>query len=207
MISRIRGKLVSITEGRVELKCGFITYEIMIPGYLLPELTSQIDETVEFFTLEYLENASANQPIPRMLGFGSEAERDFFELLTQVPGIGIRTALRALKIHPSRLAEFIESRQPAMLAELPGIGKKSAERIINELKDKVSCFISAEVARPSVMSEEEMTAVSVLMGLGLRRGEAEELIRRVKGRGAKTSDELVQIALKERGKKTAEVLR
>lgn len=210
MISRIRGKLISAGEGRAELKCGFITYQLMIPGYLEADLAGQMDEAVEFFTMEYLENAGGNQPIPRLVGFGAETEREFFELLIQVPGIGVRTALRTLKIHPARFAQMIDSGEPAMLAELPGIGKKSAERIIGELKDKVGRFVSPEAVRSRLggaLDEEDLTAVSVLIGLGLRRGEAEELVRKVKARGVKSSDELVQIALKERGRKTAEVVR
>ena len=210
MISRIRGKLISAGDGWAELKCGFITYEVMIPGYLEPDLAGQMDEMVEFFTIEYLENASGSQPIPRLVGFGSEMEREFFELLIQVPGIGVRTALRALKIYPSRFAQIVDSEEKAMLAELPGIGKKSAERIISELRGKMDQFLSEEALKSRLagtLGEEEMTAVSVLIGLGLRRSEAEELVRKVKGRGIKQSDELVQIALKERGRKTTEVKR
>jgi len=210
LISRIRGKLVSVSQGRVELKCGFLTYELMVPLYLESVLASQIGEMVEFFTLEYLENASGNQAIPRLIGFGSESEREFFELLIEVPGIGVRTALKALKLDPGRFAQIIDSQEPAMLAELPGIGKKTAEMIITKLKDKVAGFISPEAISPGVggaLGEDEMTAVSVLMGLGLRRGEAEELVRKVKARGVKSSDELIQVALKERGRKTAEVVR
>lgn len=207
MISRIRGKLVSAGAGRAELKCGFVTYELMIPGYLEADLVGRMEETAEFFTMEYLENASGNQPIPRLVGFGSGAEREFFELLIQVPGIGVRTALRALKIHPARFAQIIDAGEPAMLTELPGIGKKSAERIIAELRDKAARFVSPEAIRPSALGEDDLTAVSALIGLGLRRGEAEELVRKAKARGMKSSGELVQIALKERGRKTAEVVR
>jgi Holliday junction DNA helicase RuvA len=169
-----------------------------------------MDEAVEFFTMEYLENAGGSQPIPRLVGFGSEMERDFFELLIQVPGIGVRTALRTLKIYPSRFAQILARGEAGMLAELPGIGKKSAERIISELRGKMDQFLSEEAIRSRVggaLGEEEVTAVSVLIGLGLRRGEAEELVRKMKARGIKESDELVQVALKERGRKTTEVRR
>lgn len=205
MISRIRGKLLSLADGKAEIRCGFFSYEIMIPGYLEAQLTGLIDEPVEFFTLEYLETVNQNQLIPRLIGFRSPAERDFFELLIQVPGIGVRTGLRALKIAPEQFARFIDSREPAMLAELPGIGKKTAERIISELKDKINQFLAPTALRSPDLAEEEMTAISVLIGLGLRRGEAEELVRRVKSQGKKSSEELVQLALKERGRRTAEV--
>ncbi len=207
MISRIRGKLISAGESRAELKCGFVTYELMIPGYLAAELASQLDKPVEFFTLEYLEGAGGNQPIPRMVGFGSETEREFFETLISVPGIGVRTGLRALQIHPSRFAQIIDANEPALLAELPGIGKRSAERIIGELKDKVGKFVSGAGERPMALGEEELTAVAVLIGLGLRRGEAEGIVKKLKARGIKESDELVQTALRERGRKAAEVVR
>lgn len=207
MISRIRGKLVSLGEGRAELKCGLIYYEVMVPGYLEPDLAGRMEEPVEFYTLDFLEGAGGNQPIPRLVGFGSEQEREFFELLLKVPGMGIKTSLRVLKVRPSRFAEMVESGDTAMLSELPGIGKKSAERIVSELKGRLSAFVSPEALRPMALGEDEVTAVSILESLGLRRLEAEELVKKLKSQGITRSDELVQSALKARGKRGTEVLR
>jgi holliday junction DNA helicase RuvA len=207
MISRIRGKLVSLEEGRAELKCGFLTYEVMVPGYLEAGLASEMDQPVEFCTMEFLENASSNQATPRLVGFGNEMERKFFEQLLKVPGMGVRTCLRVLKIAPGRFAQIIESGETGLLTELPGIGKKSAERILAELKGKLGEFLAPGAMRPASLGEEEMTAVSMLMTLGLRRSEAEELVRKMKSRGISTSQELVQTALKERGRRSSEAVR
>jgi holliday junction DNA helicase RuvA len=207
VISRIRGKLVSLSEGRAELKCGLVHYEVMVPGYLESELEARLDQPVEFFTLDYLEGSQGAQQIPRLVGFGSEQERKFFEFLLKVPGMGIRTSLRVLKISPSRFAQIIESGEPAMLAELPGIGKKTAERIIAELKGKLGPFLSAEALRPMALGEDEITAVSVLVNLGIRPIEAEELVKKVRATGVSSRNDLVAGALKERGRKTTEVVR
>ena len=208
MISRLRGKLVSVGEGRAELRAGFITYEVFIPSYLEAELRPEQEQAVELFILEFLENFSPNQFTPRLVGFGSELEREFFELLLRVPGMGVRSALKVLKIRPEKLAELIASQNISLLAELPGLGKKSAERLVSELKNQVEKFLKEKpgVGRVS-LGEEEIVAVEILVELGLRRGEAEMLVRRLRSRGVSGTDQLVQQALRERGKKTAEVRR
>ena len=94
-----------------------------------------------------------------------------------------------------------------MLSELPGIGKKSAERIIAELRGKLEQFVSAEALRPMAMGEDEITAVSVLVNLGIRRMEAEELVKKVRAKGVSSRNDLVSGALKERGRKSTEVIR
>jgi len=208
LISRIRGKLVSVDSGKLELRCGFITYEVLIPGYLEKDLQNELDQVLELFVLEFLENTQSNQSIPRLIGFGSELEREFFEQLLRVPGMGIRTALKAMQIPPEKMAEIIASQNASMLAELPGLGKKSAERIISELKNQVERFLTEKPSAARVtLGNEELTAIEVLINLGLRRGEAEALVRKAKSKGISTSEELVQDALRERGRKTAEVRR
>lgn len=207
MISRVRGRLVSLSEGKAELKCGLIYYEVMIPGYLEAELAGQMDKQVEFFTIDYLEGASGSQQSPRLAGFGSEDERRFFELLLKVPGMGMKTSLKALSVAPAKLAQMIESGRPEMLAELPGIGKKSAERIIAELRGKLDGFISPEAMRPMALGEDEVTAATILESLGLRRFEAEEWVRKARSKGITSRDELVAAVLRERGRRSAEVKR
>ncbi len=207
MISRIRGRLVGFGQGRAELKCGLLYYELLVPGYLEPELASRMDQQAEFFTIDYLEGASGSQQTPRLAGFGSEKERDFFEFLLKVPGMGMKTALKALSIHPSKFAQLVESGRPEMLAELPGIGKKSAERIIAELHGKLEQFIAPDALKPMALGEDEVTAVTILEGLGIRRFEAEEWVKKARSRGIRSRDELVQVVLRERGKRAAEVKR
>jgi len=207
LISRIRGRLVSLSEGKAELKCGLIHYEVLVPGYLEAELAPQIEQTVEFFTLDFLEGAAGSQQTPRLVGFASDQERKFFEQLLKVPGMGVKTSLRVLKIAPSRFARIVESGEASMLSELPGIGKKSAERIIAELRGKLEQFVSAEALRPMALGEDEITAVSVLVNLGIRRMEAEELVKKVRAKGVSSRNDLVSGALKERGRKTTEVIR
>ena len=208
MISRLRGKLISLGDGRAELRCGFITYQIFLPSYLEAELSTEFEQVIELYIFEFLENPSQNQYIPGLVGFGSELEREFFELLLRVPGMGVKSALKVLKLRPEKLAELIASQNISLLAELPGLGKKTAERMVSELKNQMDRFLKEkpEVARVS-LGEEEIMAVEILVDLGLRRGEAETLVRRARSRGVSGTDQLVQEALRERGRKTAEVRR
>jgi len=207
LISRIRGKLISVSENRAEIKAGLITYEVLVPGYLETELKQELEQVIELFTLEYLENLASNQPVPKLVGFGSELEREFFEQLLKVPGIGIKTGLRAMKLSPGKMAEMIERGEAKFLAELPGLGRKSAERIVGEMKGKLERFITSASLPAMALGEDDMTAVSVLVNLGLRRSEAEELVKKARARGVSGSDELVQTALRERGRRGAEVIR
>jgi len=141
VISRIAGEVVRVDDGAAEIRAGGIVYEVLIPAADEERLRGQVGETVEFHTLHYLEGQGQGSSFwPRLVGFRSPLERDFFELFTTVKGIGNRKALRALQMPFGMVAELIARRDVAMLTTLPEIGRKTAESIVVELKGKVERF-------------------------------------------------------------------
>jgi holliday junction DNA helicase RuvA len=204
MICRITGRLEGV-EGLaalVALSGGEIVREVLVPAYLAPGLTGRIGQTVTLHTREYLESHNQGASfVPRLVGFERVADREFFELLTTVKGIGNRKALRALAEEPRVIARAIASRDARALQRLPEIGKRLAETVIAELVGKVDEFVGDEgpiretpPAGPLGSAAEE--AIAALITLGEARQVAEVRVRRAVDRGGATSAEaLVAAAL------------
>lgn len=142
MICRIQGQLVAVRDGTAELRVGNLTYEVLVPAADSMLLATRVGEEVEFHTLHYLEGQGQGSSFwPRLIGFRSPMDRDFFELFTTVKGIGNRRALRALQLPFGRVAEAIAMRDHGTLQSLPEIGRRTAEAICVELKGKVDRFV------------------------------------------------------------------
>lgn len=201
MIARITGTLLSLdgTANAVLLEVGDIAYEVMVPGYSVSDLSQKINRSVTLFCLEYHEgSASGSNFVPRLVGFPQAQDKAFFQRFISVKGIGIRKALRALARPLADIAYSIEQGDTKMLITLPEIGKRTAEQIIAELKGKMEDFAIAAVHPAGVVrkarSEIEQEAIDILIQLGERADQAENLIERVmRGRDdIKTTDAIVQ---------------
>ena len=141
VIAAIEGELISVGGQSALIRSGAMTYEVLIPAADAPALAGVIGSNVNFVTLHYLESQGQGSSFwPRLIGFQSVSDRDFFELLTSVKGIGNRKALRALQRSFADIAAMIEQKDFAALQSLPEIGRKTAETIVVELKDKVARF-------------------------------------------------------------------
>lgn len=152
MLSRITGVLESLesppsTAGVVvpEGQPG-LGYEVLLPGYLADSLRIRLEGGsalgVTLFVLEYLESLNQGASfVPRLIGFGSAREREFFQLMTSVKGLGNKRALRAMAVVPGVIARAIAERDSRRLQGLPEIGPKLAELIVHELKGKVDGFV------------------------------------------------------------------
>ncbi len=186
MIARISGLLLELdTEvGTALIEAGPLAYEVMIPAYLISDLSSQLGREIVLHCLEYYEGSSmGGNLIPRIVGFAHAEDKSFFRRFITVKGIGPRKALRALSRSLSDIAAFIENGDTKMLSTLPEIGKRTAEHIIAELKGKVTDFALAgggAVVRATQkpLTGIEIEALEILLQLGERRNEAEELISR-----------------------------
>ena len=207
VIAAIEGELISVGGQSALIRSGAMTYEVLIPAADAPSLAGAIGSTVNFVTLHYLESQGQGSSFwPRLIGFQSVSDRDFFELLTSVKGIGNRKALRALQRSFADIAAMIEQKDFAALQSLPEIGRKTAETIVVELKDKVSRFTagatnSARVGGAVKMSGAVADALVVLMQLGEPRVVAERLVERaalVVGKSA-AADAIVAAALQLKG--------
>ena len=142
MISRIEGELVGVADGRAELRCGDLTYTLLVPAADEEDLLERVGSRIRIHTLYYLEaQGQGSSFIPRLIGFPTADARAFFELLTTVKGLGARKALRAMSLPYTSIAEAIACRDNGLLVALPEIGKRTAETIIAELNGKVDRFI------------------------------------------------------------------
>jgi Holliday junction DNA helicase RuvA len=188
MISRMTGRLERLCEGAalMDLGSGFC-YEVHVPACDVERLERLAGQDVTLHTIHYLEGDPARgNLLPRLVGFLSETDREFFRVFITVKGIGIRKALRALARPMSEIAAAIVAKDVRALKDLPEIGPRMAERLATELADKVAAY--AGQAMPAAggaagpaerMSEPAREAVSVLVQLGERRNDAVALVDRV----------------------------
>ncbi len=180
MIAQIEGQLITLHTESCLVKVGAVSYEVMLPGYCVDALSGKVGEDITLCTMEYYEGSlGGGNLIPRMVGFLSTAERDFFGKYTSVKGIGIKKGLRSLCLPVGSIATAIESGDEKMLLTLPGIGTRMAQQIIAELKGKLMDF--AEQAQMSSKSEAgfkpfQLEALEILIAWGEKRAEAIELV-------------------------------
>ncbi len=142
MITKITGKLVALGGQDATLEVGAFEYQVLVPEFVRRRLQSQHEETVSLRTIQYLEGnpQKGGRMTPRMIGFLSDAEREFFELICSVDGVGVRKALTAM-VRPVRdVAAAIEEQDVKFLATLPGVGPAVAERIVAKLRRKMTRF-------------------------------------------------------------------
>ncbi len=202
MIRRVSGEIVDLFDESVVLRTpSGLCYEVQVGGYAMPELRALMGagEAVDLHTYHYLEgNVASGQLTPRLAGFLSAEEREFFLRFIKVPGLSPRSGMRALGLPPRRIAEAIGSGNVALLTRLPGIGKKKAEQIVSRLQGEVADLALAADAphAPKALPEaaaHRAEAMAVLVGrLGYRTPEAEDLVERaVASLGAAAATEAI----------------
>ena len=191
MITSIDGQLVRVSEEEVRLKVGMVEYQIFTPELVRRTLQTKLGETITLHTLHYFEGnpARGGRMTPRLVGFTSEVEIEFFELFCTVDGIGVKTALKALVRPVKDVADMIQRQDVSQLATLPGISASTAERVIAKLRKKVTKFAlmvqgptpDKSVVEPSVMEEAFLALVSV----GHPDAEARKMLDQAIGGGGK----------------------
>ena len=174
MIARLSGQLELVTENRAVVAAGPIAYEVLVAPVTADDLRPLVGRQATLHTLEYFDgNPAYGQIVPRLLGFLTETDKRFFVRYISVQGIGIAKGLRSLVRPVPEIAQAIESRDVRYLSDLPGIGKRTAEKIVAELCGKLDEFAAAAGARAGTAEpESKVEAISVLMSLGLQRPEA-----------------------------------
>ncbi|MEN6448937.1 MAG: Holliday junction branch migration protein RuvA [Thermoguttaceae bacterium] len=181
MITKITGQLAALHGDTLSLKIDAFEYEVLIPEFTRRQLQGQIGQTVTLHTIEYLEgNPMQGRMTPRLVGFLSEVEREFFELFCQVDGVGAKKALRAMIRPVKEVATAIEEQDNKTLSSLPGIGPAMAERIVAKLRRKVPKFALMAVRDEMREAEVEPDIVSetyeVLRSLGHSESDARRLL-------------------------------
>lgn len=142
MITKITGRLIALGGQDATLEVGAFEYQVLVPEFVRRRLQSQLDEIISLRTIEYLEGnpQKGGRLTPRLIGFLSDAEREFFELICSVDGVGVRKALVAM-VRPVRdVAAAIEEQDVKFLSTLPGVGPAVAERIVAKLRCKMARF-------------------------------------------------------------------
>lgn len=205
MITRLSGTLESVDglEAAVRPEGSGLVYQVLIPAYLADRLREQVGRPVTFYTIHYLESQGQGAAyIPRLIGFLTPQDRRFFDLLTSVDGFGNRKALRALAQEPALVARAIVGADTSWLSRLPEIGKKTAEKVILELKGKAGAFLTAdevrglESAAATAPTDAAAEAIAALVALGETRAEAERKVRSALARhkDLTTSDQILAAA-------------
>ncbi len=141
MITRISGTIERVEPTAVEIVVGPVVHEVLVTDLVRRSLQQKVGQPVVLHTLEYLEgNPTRGNLVPRLVGFLSEAEREFFELICEVDGVGVRKALRAIIRPVGEIARSIEEQDAKSLSALPGIGAATAERMIAKLRRRMPKF-------------------------------------------------------------------
>lgn len=196
MIGRLHGKLISKTAPQLLIDCHGVGYELEAPMttiWALPDLNAEV-------TL--LTHLVVRDDAHLLFGFATEAERTLFRSLLKVSGIGAKVALAILSgIETDEFIRCVNAGDSTRLTALPGIGKKTAERLVVEMRDRVadlpgqSSAASSGVPVAAAPADPANDAISGLIALGYKPAEASKLIHALDSDG-KASEDLIREALK-----------
>jgi len=200
MIAFIKGTIEEVTESAVVLACGGMGYEVLTSGTAISRIAASAGQEVKLFTsLQVREDGVS------LIGFPSREELEAFALLCSVSGVGTKAALSILTVlSPSELMLAVVADDVAALSKAPGVGKKIAQRLALELKDKfktagrgsdISVAIPASVSAADVDGGVKQDAIDALVALGYGRSEALRAAMEVAAEGMNT-EQILKLALK-----------
>jgi Holliday junction DNA helicase RuvA len=197
VIARLRGRLLERSGEDVVVDVGGVGYQAFVSSQTLALLPREGEE-IELLTVTHLREDAL-----QLFGFAEAGERALFQLLQSVSGIGPRLALNILSGLPAtELRDAIRRRDLVRLTRIPGVGKKTAERIAVELADRIAALTVTRVpdrrTHPTGTSDDGVAAraVSALVNLQLRPAEAEHAVEAAMASGLGTFEEIVREALR-----------
>ncbi len=172
MIGRLRGTLVAKQPPWIVLDVGGVGYELEVPMSTLYDLP----ETGREVTL--LTHYAIKEDTAALYGFLREEERALFRNLQKVSGIGARISLAVLSgVSTNEFARLVHDSDIAALTRIPGIGKKTAERIVVELRDRIDATSQAQPRAQGKPSSPQEEAIAALQQLGYKPMEAARLVK------------------------------
>jgi len=190
MIAHICGKVVEKFGGSVIVDVGGVGYEVMVTGLEYESLL--LDAEVKLYTFHHVREQSEE-----LFGFLSLAGKRLFEMLITVQGVGPKAAMAILSIGESEVVRnAIANEDAVFVARATGVGKKSAERVIVDLKDKVGLALAYDKKEQVELVGRGDEALEALMALGYTLGDAMKALEGVDGKLA--TSERVREALKAR---------
>jgi len=195
MISHLKGILEHVAQDHVVVEVENIGYRVNVPTSTLNHLPP-LGEQVKLFTMQIVREDDIS-----LYGFLSREERSLFALLISVSGVGPKLALALISGFPlDKLVAAIAQADAALLSSVPGIGRKTSERIIVELKEKIGKAYALKPQEMTLGLKGEKTvlsdALSALIALGYSPKEAREAIMRLNLEEEKPIEEIIKAALK-----------
>lgn len=174
MIGRIQGTLVSVHPPRLLVDCQGIGYEVDVPMstlYQLPQVGQKITLLTHF---------QVREDAQQLFGFATETERAAFRQLIKISGVGSRTALAVLSgMSVNELAQAIALQEAGRLTQVPGIGKKTAERLCLELKGKLAPDLGIAAGGKPHPIEASSEVLQALLALGYSEKEAHLALKQI----------------------------
>jgi Holliday junction DNA helicase RuvA len=194
MIARLAGTLIYKQPPLMVIDVGGVGYEVEAPLSVFYDLPATGQAVV------VLTHLSVKEDSHTLYGFASESQRTVFRQLLKISGIGAKLALTILSgASGEELARYVAEEDAAALTRLPGIGKKTAERIIIELRDKLDVVPLAAApgkdGKPSAPASAAGEAVTALNALGYKPQEAATMVRSVVEPGMDV-EEIIRLSLK-----------
>ncbi|MFY7652644.1 MAG: Holliday junction branch migration protein RuvA [Chitinophagaceae bacterium] len=193
MIAFVRGKFINKTPARVVVDVNGVGYDLQISLNTYSEIEPLAEGTL-FTYWHWFENGQT------FYGFATEAEKEMFLQLISVSGVGAATARMMLSgMKPTEIARAIVQGNAKQLEAIKGIGKKSAERLIVELKDKLAKLVNEQQASllKTPLEGHQSDAIDALMALGINKNMAENAVKKVTMANANIPLEtLIKLALK-----------
>lgn len=176
MIGLLRGKaLQEDASGLVVIDVAGVGYEVMVPLGSLLRAPRDSEGRIQLYVHTHLREDSLE-----LFGFASLAERQAFRLLINIPNVGPKTAVNVLSALPlEELGQAVREGDRARLGKVPGIGKKTVERLLMELKDKL--FPTPELSRAPVATAPARRLTTALTNMGYRPAEAEYAVKSLGG--------------------------
>jgi len=191
MITQIKGRLVEKNPTDVIIDCNGVGYLLHISLHTFSLIPDQ--EVLQLYThLQVREDAHT------LFGFVEKSEREIFRLLISVSGIGSSTARTMLSsLHPDQVKEAIASNDVSTIQSVKGIGAKTAQRVIIDLKDKILKVYDLDEVSVSQNNTNKDEALSALETLGFNRKQAEKVVDKILiGSPTETVENIIKKALK-----------
>jgi Holliday junction DNA helicase RuvA len=190
MIGLLRGKLIEKRPNQVLIDVGGVGYQALIPLSTFAGLGALHSETTLLIYTHVREDQLA------LYGFVTAREKHCFELLISASGVGPSLALKILSgMSLEELIPAIRKGDLAQLVRIPGVGRKTAERMVVELRDKLAAVDVADAGKPTTRSQLESDVGSALVNLGYDARSVENAIEKARGNGTKEFEELLRASL------------
>ena len=190
MIAQLQGKLIEKNATNLVIDCNGVGYDVKISLNTYSSIGSE--EFTKVFT-QFIVREDAQL----LYGFASKEEREMFNLLISVSGIGPNTAMIMLSsLIPSEIAHAIQVEDVRTIQSIKGIGAKTAQRVIIDLKDKVLKFSFNEEILPIGHNTNKFDALTALVSLGFDKKNAEKALDKIIESGNETVEELIKGGLK-----------